>query len=224
MTVGGNAIGATSQQIESHASITRAVQQFLEAQSEINQHSKFTIRIGHLDRRLRLNACAHALETYLAPGGKLNGKTSVGVRCRGPKAWALYVPVNIALISTVYKTSRPLARGHIIRKQDIISAEYNLALLNYGYFSHREDLLGKQTRRRLRQNQVITPSQIIEPLMVKRGEKVTLIAKSNNFAIRMIGEAMMNGARGERIRVKNMSSRRIIEGTVTQSGEVTIYR
>ena len=96
----GSGISKAGQAIESHASIIHAVQQFLESQSEINQHSKFTIRVGRLDSRLRLSACESALETYLAPGGKLSGKTSVGVRCSGPKPWALYVPatVNISLL------------------------------------------------------------------------------------------------------------------------------
>ena len=217
------AISKAGQPTQSHASIIQAVEQFLESQQEITQYSKYTIKVGHLDSRLRLNPCEQALETYLAPGGKLNGKTSVGVRCTAPKPWALYVPATINLISSVYKSVRPLPRGHLIREQDIMSVDFNLSRLNYGYFTNKEDLIGKQTRRSLKQNRVITPNQVIEPLMVKRGEKVSLIAKSDTFAIRMSGEAMMNGSLGERIRVKNTSSSRIIEGTVTQIGEVTVY-
>jgi len=223
MMLGSSVISKAGQQTQSHTSITQAVQQFLESQSEIHQHPKFTIQIGHLDSRLSLRACEQPLKIYLAPGSKLRGKTSVGVRCNAPKPWALYVPATINIISTVYVTARPLTRGHIIQEQDIVSAEHNLSRLNYGYFSKKESLIGKQTRRRLQQNHIITPNQITEPLMVKKGEKVALIAKSSNFSIRMKGEAMMNGAQGERIRVKNMSSNRIIEGTVTQNNEVTVH-
>ena len=222
-TLSSSLISQAGQKIESHASITHAVQEFLESHSEINQHSKSNISIGHLDSRLRLSACEQPLETYLSPGGKLSGKTSIGVRCKGPKPWSLYVPVTINLISAIYKTSRPLPRGHIIRDHDIISADYNLSRLNYGYFTEKEQLVGKQTRRRLKQNHVITPNQVTEPLIVKRGEKVALIAKSDSYSIRMKGEALMNGAQGDRIRVKNVSSKRIVEGVVTQNGEVTIY-
>lgn len=223
LSLGSSAISKAGQKIESHAAIIQAVQQFLESQPEIQQHSKYTLQIGHLDSRLRLNACDQPLETYLSPGGKLSGKTSVGVRCTAPKPWALYVPATVNLITDVYRTVRPLPRDHIINEQDIVSVEYNASRLNYGYFTRKEDLIGKQTRRRLKQNQVITPNQITEALIIKRGEKISLIAKSDNFAIKMKGEALMNGVLGERIRVKNMSSKRIIEGTVTQNGEVTVY-
>lgn len=222
LTLGSSIISQAGQQTESHSAITHAVQQFLESQDEINKHKKFTIDVGRLDSRLSLSACEQALETYLAPGSKLRGRTSVGVRCSAPKPWAVYIPATINLISTAYKTSRHLARGHIIQEQDIESAEYNLSSLNYGYFAEKTGLIGKQTRRRLQQGHIITPNQIIEPLMVKRGEKVALIAKSSSFSIKMKGEAMMNGAQGDRIRVKNMSSKRIIEGTVTQNNEVTV--
>jgi len=224
LTLSNSATSQTDQQNESHAAIISAVQRFIEDQNKANQNSKFTIHIGRLDSRLQLNACDLALETYLAPGGKLSGKTSVGVRCSSPnKPWALYIPVTVNIISNIYKTVRPLARGRIIQEQDIVSVEYNLSRLNYGYFRNKENLIGKKVKRRLKQGQVITPNQVTEPLMVKRGEKVSLIAKSSNFAIRMNGKAMMNGMFGDRIRVKNISSRRIIEGTVTRNGEVTVY-
>jgi len=224
LTLSNSASSKTDQQNESHSAIIGAVQSFIEEQNKANQNSRLTIHIGRLDSRLRLSACDQALETYLAPGGRLSGKTSVGVRCSSAnKPWALYVPVTINVIANVYKTVRPLARGHIIREQDIVSVEYNLSRLNYGHFSNKENLIGKQVKRRLKQGRVIAPNQVAEPLMVKRGDKVSLVSKSNNFAIRMSGKAMMNGAFGDRIRVKNMSSRRIIEGTVTKNGEVTVY-
>lgn len=223
LMLGGSMISKAGTPTESHASIISAVQQFIESQDEIKQHSKLNLNIGHLDSRLRLRACEHPLDTYLAPGGKLTGKTSVGVRCNSPKPWALYVPVTINLISPVYKTSHPLAKGHIIREADIISADHNISHLNYGYFSDKNNLIGKQIKRRLKQNHIITPNQVTEPLVIKRGEQVILIAKSESYSIRMMGKALMNGARGDRIQVKNMSSKRTVEGTVTSNGEVTIY-
>lgn len=223
LSLGHSVMSLADQQNKNHASIISAIQTFVKQQSAINQFDKYTIQVGRLDSRLRLTPCDQPLETYLAPGAKLSGRTSVGVRCTSPKPWALYVPVTVNIIANVYKVARPMARGHIIREQDIVSAEYNLSHLSYGYFIKKENLLGQQVRRRLKQGQVITPNQVMQPLMIKRGEKVSLISESNSFAIRMNGKAMMNGALGDRIRVKNMSSKRIIEGTVTKNGEVTVY-
>ncbi len=207
--------------LQSHTSIISAVEQFLESQIK-EQYDQYNIKVGHLDKRLKLNKCDKELDTFLAPGSRLTGKTTVGIRCKTPRPWALYVPATINLFSSVYKTTRPLAKGHIISKKDLIASSYNLAQLNYGYFTDKAMLIGKQTRRRLNQNHVITPQQVKPALMVKRGEEVSLIAKSSSFSIRMSGKAMMDGAKGDHIRVKNSSSKRIIEGIVTQNGVVTV--
>ena len=47
------AISKAGQPTQSHASIIQAVEQFLESQQEITQYSKYTIKVGHLDSRLR---------------------------------------------------------------------------------------------------------------------------------------------------------------------------
>jgi flagella basal body P-ring formation protein FlgA len=213
---------AGTEERQNHAAILQAARLFLENHQDIQQYPDRDIQLGYLDPRLSLAACEQPLETYLAPGARTIGKTTVGVRCHAPKAWALYVPATVNLYRQVFETSANLPKGHIIREDDIAPVKQNLSKLNRGYFTDKQQLVGKQTRRRLYQGRIITPSQVKAPLLVKRGEQVELIARSDSFAVRMSGKAMMDGARGERIRVKNLSSRRIIEGTVTQAGQVTV--
>ena len=62
----------------------------------------------------------------------------------------------------------------------------------------------------------------IEPFLVKRGEKITISAVQPAFTIRMNGVAMMNGTKGQRIRIKNENSGRIISATVVEAGVVSV--
>ncbi|HEY9052435.1 MAG TPA: flagellar basal body P-ring formation chaperone FlgA [Gammaproteobacteria bacterium] len=208
--------------LQDHASIATAVETFLKNQPGLDDPEQVEINVGHIDSRLQLHACDAPLETFLAPGHKTLGKTTVGVRCQSPKPWALYVPANIDRYALVYQTTGALPKGHILRQQDINTIKANLARLNYGYFTDKNALIGKQTSRRISQTKILTPNLVKDPLLVKRGENVDLIAESGHYAIRMSGQAMMNGSRGDRIRVKNLSSQRIIEGVVTERGEVTV--
>ncbi len=208
--------------LQNHTTIINAVEAFLQNQPGIDDQAQIEISVGHIDSRLQLQACEVPLETFLAPGHKTLGKTTVGVRCQSPKPWALYVPASIDRYDLVYQTSGPLPKGHILRQQDITTVKTNLARLNYGYFTDAKDLIGKQTSRRISQAKILTPNLVKEPLLVKRGEQVDLVAESGHYAIRMSGQAMMNGSQGDKIRVKNLSSQRIIEGVVTRRGEVTV--
>lgn len=208
--------------LQSHTAIINAVEAFLQAQPGLGDREQVEINVGHIDSRLQLHACEAPLETFLAPGHKTLGKTTVGVRCHSPKPWALYIPASIDRYALVYQTKGPLPKGHILRQDDITTVKANLARLNYGYFTDAQALIGKQTSRRISQNKILSPNLVKDPLLVKRGEQVALVAKSGHYAIRMSGQAMMNGSQGDKIRVKNLSSQRIIEGVVTQRGEVTV--
>lgn len=216
--------GKPEASLQDHASIIEAVKHFLEQHIKVDKKDNITIDINNLDKRLFLKKCSEALQTFYAPGSnKSVGKTTVGVRCNTPHAWAIYVPATVNQFATVYKTAKYLNKGHVIGEGDIQAISYNLATLNYGYFTDKSQLIGLVTKRKLSPNRVITANQVKEPLLVKRGDQVALVAKSSKFSIKMKGKSLMNGAKGDRIRVKNLSSNRVIEGTVTQNAEVTVF-
>ncbi|MDH5471449.1 MAG: flagellar basal body P-ring formation chaperone FlgA [Gammaproteobacteria bacterium] len=220
--IGGITMASTNKTFQSHESILSAVRTFLESQNELQQYKKVNIQLGRIDPRLKLTRCEQSLQLSLAPGSDTTGKTTVNIRCPSDSPWGLYVTATINKFATVYQTAAHLNKGHIITEGDVQAVEYNLAKLNQGYFTDKKSLIGKETRRQLIKGKVIQPNQVKETLLVKQGEQVALVAKSSRFAVRMPGKALMNGALGDHIRVKNMSSKRIIEGKVTRAGEVTV--
>lgn len=134
----------------------------------------------------------------------------------------VYINANISLYAKVVHAALPLNRGHILTKDDLIMSEENLSQLHYGYFSKPEQLIGKQLKRRLTQNRIIKVNYVKAPTLVKRGEIVSIVAENRGYSVKMTGIAMSNGSKGERIQVKNSSSRRIIEGTVQEPGIISI--
>ncbi|VAW63981.1 Flagellar basal-body P-ring formation protein FlgA [hydrothermal vent metagenome] len=208
--------------IESHSHIIQTSRQFLDANIDASAYSRVEIKMGHLDPRLRLTKCEVPLTTSLAAGSRFAGKTTVHIRCSGAAPWTAFLSSHIRLYANVIKTAQPLTRGHILQKSDLIEGEENLGQLKYGFFTETQNLLGKQLTRRLPQNKIIKANYIKSPTLIKRGELVSIIAENSGYSVKMTGTAMMNGARGERIRVKNLSSKRIIEGIVKASGVVSI--
>jgi flagella basal body P-ring formation protein FlgA len=66
---------------------------------------------------------------------------------------------------------------------------------------------------------VLTPAMLAAVPLVSRGQQVTLEAQTDGVHIRMGGEALAEAALGQRVRVKNLSSERVVEGVV-RSDEV----
>lgn len=65
------------------------------------------------------------------------------------------------------------------------------------------------------------PRPVRQPLLVRRGDKVEIIARQPGIEVRIAGEARDNGMEGEVIRVQNPVSGRILPMKVIQAGVVT---
>lgn len=210
------------QQSHDHSNIIFTAEQFLTDAINTPQYSRVEIKMGHLDPRLRLTQCDIPLNAKLAPGSQLSGKTTVHVRCNSSKPWTVYLGAYIKLFANVIKTAEPLNRGHILQKKNLISAEEELSQLKYAYFTDMNRLIGKQLKRRLPQQKVIKVNYVKSPTLVKRGELVSIVTENAGYSVKMSGTAMMSGTKGDRIQVKNLSSKRIIEGTIKATGIVSI--
>ncbi len=180
------------------------------------------IKVGRLSPRLRLRRCDEPLTAFQPPGSRLLGNTTIGVRCSGHSPWTIYVPVQVQLFQPVAVAGRALARGDIIREGDIKMVERDLGALKMGYIVDREQPVGMVVKRRIGVGTLLTPQLLEAPRLVRRGEQVTIIAESGGLEIRATGKALTDGAQGDRIRVRNIRSKKIIEAIVVDPGVVKV--
>lgn len=178
------------------------------------------VTAGSLDRRLRLARCAAPLTAFEPPGGLNAGRAVVGVRCDGQRPWKLYVPVEIRLPAEVVALARPLRRGDVITAGDLVLQQADLAVLRGQFYRDADELIGQRLKRHVAADTVLTPAMIDADRLVQRGSRVTIVSNTGNIEVRMAGEALGNGGRGDRIRVKNQASGRTITATVVDRGLV----
>jgi flagella basal body P-ring formation protein FlgA len=176
--------------------------------------AKRSVEAAALDQRLHLVACDAPLEAFTAPGVNAGASRTVGVRCASPQPWKIYVSVRVSSRDRVLVASRPLARDAVIAADDLRYEERDIDLLAQGYVTNPQRLAGMRLRRPAAEGAVITPSMIAAAPLVARGQQVTLEAADAGVHIRMAGEALEEATLGERIRVRNVSSARIVEGIV----------
>jgi flagella basal body P-ring formation protein FlgA len=178
--------------------------------------------MGRLDPRLRLAACSGKLEAFMPPGARVLGNTTVGVRCAAAGGWTVYVSARVALYGEVLVTTQPLARGETISADRVRLVERDLATLSRGYFDAPEPVIGQLATRSLNADTVLNPQLVEAPLLVKRGEQVTLITGRPGFMIRSSGQALADGGSGDLIRIRSKGSKRIVEGRVVSQGVVKV--
>lgn len=208
-------------EIQSHGSITDAARQHILDRSS-DYPSPPEVTVGRLDSRLRLAACEQPLESYVPQGRRRMGKITVGIRCNGLHPWSMFVPVTVKIMTQVVVARGSLPRGAIIGEGDIGLEQRDISRLHRGYLEDKKAVLGKKLRQRMRQHQVITPSQLDTPYAIKRNNRVTILASSKTLKIRVAGKALQNGSVGELIRVRNESSKKELDARVIAPGIVEV--
>lgn len=218
-------LSAVGSDFQSEDVIRKAVERFV--QGELSNSGtttgRTTVEVGRLDPRLRLPACDKKLEAFLPPGGKLIGGATIGVRCTGGKPWSLYVPAKVGMRIGILIANRPLARGARLSPEDLRMDERDAATLTQGYLTDPQQAYGQVLKRSLSVGAPLVPAALEPPLAIKKGDRVTVVAKSaGGIEVRMAGTALTNGAAGDRIRVRNLNSERVVEGTVAGGGIVEV--
>jgi len=215
---------AYSEGYQSHESIKASAKNFLMSKlaSSAQGGIEVNVNISRLDPRLRLRQCGTSLEPFLPTGTNLNGNTSIGIRCQDHKPWSLYVSAKIIKSAEVFVTTRFLARGTQLQKSDFALEKHDISNQSIGYITAIESINGKILRRPLRHNSIIPPNALTEAMLIKRGDSVIILAQNTTVKVHMKGKALKNGAKGETIRVRNLSSKRVIEGKVLSEGVVGV--
>ncbi|MDO9312274.1 MAG: flagellar basal body P-ring formation chaperone FlgA, partial [Nitrosomonas sp.] len=124
------------------------------------------VNVGQIDRHLALPQCPH-LEPFVPTGGRLWGKTSIGVRCDSQVAtWTIYVQTEIIVMTNVLHIARPVAVGQTIAYEDIAPQNVNLAQMPEGIFTDVAQVIGKVATTNLTAGQPLRPQMLRAPYVV----------------------------------------------------------
>lgn len=204
--------------------IARTAEEFLR-QKLGRSDPRLSLQAGWLDPRVQMPRCTEALTGFMRRGTKIASRTVVGVRCEGANPWKMYIAVDVVVRETVLIAARTLPGGHVVTADDVRAEERDVSSMVGGYLSSPDELVGQRLKHQLMAGRVITPAMLQADLMIRRGQSVTILVKSDSLNIRMSGKALTDGAVNQRIKVENLASRRVVEGLVRspEHVEVLVY-
>jgi flagella basal body P-ring formation protein FlgA len=170
--------------------------------------------------RSHLPVCDRPLTADSPAGARPFGQTTVAVRCDGARGWTLYVPVRVEAQAPALRLVRDLPRGAVLAPQDLAPGQAPA-----GGGSHVTDpalAIGKQLTRGLAAGSLLRGHHLTEQRLVQRGQTVLLRSGLRGLQVQMQGRVLSDGTRGQRVRVENTHSGRIVEGIVEADGSVAV--
>lgn len=183
------------------------------------------VEAAAMDTRLRLPGCPQPLRAS-APNPANRGGWSVAVTCDLPggagSLWSIFVPVRVADLRPVVVLARPLAPNQPITADALALEPRDIATLSFGYLSDPQQAIGQTLRRPLSPGATLTPDALAAQKLIKRGALITIVGRVGGLEVRAQGKALGDGGGGERISVENVSSHRVVEGVIRDSGNVEV--
>ncbi|GAB4237672.1 MAG: hypothetical protein Kow00109_11690 [Acidobacteriota bacterium] len=139
----------------------------------------------------------------------------------GKTAGRQWVTVRAAAIGPVVVAARSLDFGQRLAKADVVVQPRRLYDLE-GVITDPTEAVGAALAQAVPEGEVLRRSALRTPVLVRRGEIVTLVARGSGFAVSVMAKSRDAGGRGDWIEVENLESRQTVTARVVAPGRVEV--
>jgi flagella basal body P-ring formation protein FlgA len=133
-----------------------------------------------------------------------------------PVAGRVVIKKNVPVLT------QRLPAGTTIGKSDLSWIAINEEHLGIDVITSVDALIGQELRHDHTEGELLRQRDVIAPRLVTRGSLVTMRIETPAMLITTQGRALQDGAKGDVVRVTNIQSNRIVEGTVEATGVVRV--
>ena len=113
---------------------------------------------------------------------------------------------DIALPPRVVVAKRSIERNKILNENDLVIT-YRNDIKGGDYYSDVKELVGKSVVNNIRDDAVITSRMVQNPILVRKGDVVTVYAKASGIAVKDTAKALDNGSLGDLVTLQRLKSR-----------------
>lgn len=135
---------------------------------------------------------------------------------------------HVRVTGRIYRTvqipvlANRIMPGDIIGKQDVDWIKVRASSLQNDTVVDIADLVGKTPTRTIAADQPVHIRDVRNPVLIQRGQLVTVYHQTPLMTLTVQGKALQNGSKGDVIRVKNTRSNTVIDAVVISSGRVAV--
>jgi len=140
-------------------------------------------------------------------------------RCQDTPGWRYDYVVRARVSAMVAIAAAPVAANEALTDAQVTIERRDISNIA-DPISNPADAVGQMSRRMLRPGDILRSGQLSSPVLVKRGDAVTMVARRDGIEVSMAGEAMDAGGKGAVVRVRNAGSGQVVRMRVAGPGTV----
>lgn len=115
-----------------------------------------------------------------------------------------------------------IMRGEVIGEADIVWQSLPDARVARAALTDMDQIVGMAAKRSLKAGTPVTASDVRRPLLINRGETVTMMLNTPTMQLTTKGRALQHGSEGDTIRISNLQTNTVIDAIVTGPGRVRV--
>jgi flagella basal body P-ring formation protein FlgA len=151
-----------------------------------------------------------------------NGRVAAVIAATGEDGERLRVTGRLRHLVELPVLNRIIAPGETIAARDIDRVTLASDRINQAFVADPAELVGKTPRRAIRPAEPVRAADVAVPVVVKKGELVTVTLQTAALTLTAQGKALEDGGKGAAIRVANTKSGRVLDAVVTGSNAVAV--
>ena len=181
------------------------------------------VRVSVTMPRVAMSACRQPAPFLPGRNTRVAGNLTVGVQCPGDRPATRYYQARVDVVADYYVAARALMPGAVLGMADLKRESGDLSRLPAGVATRPDALLGMAVTRRVAAGRPLGSYMVKQPVAIKRGARVRVIATGAGFSITTEGKALNAAPLGGDVRVSTNDGA-IVSGTSTDQNTVTLRR
>lgn len=129
---------------------------------------------------------------------------------------------NVVRVEMVVVAVRPIAARDFVRATDVALRPY-VGQMSDRVATSLEQVVGKETQQAIRADALLYVNQVRSPLLVRKGERVSVRARAGSVVVRTYGTVQQDGSIGELVQVQALEGRERYAARVSGLRELEVF-
>lgn len=125
------------------------------------------------------------------------------------------------LLSEIWVPARNIQKGELIKPEMLRQIQVRVNRIKPSFVTDKDKLVGLEAKKLLKEGKIVSDRDVGKQMLIKKGDTVTVVYKTDKMQITAKVEALNDGGEGDKIELLNPKSKKTLFGEVLDKDTVS---